>query len=275
MDKFTGKRVFITGAASGLGRALAMKFARQGWKVAVSDIHLQRLAETKNLLEKTGAEILDIVCDVTSQDALVQAAELIENTWGGIDIVINNAGIAGVGRMEEISLEDWHRLLDIDLWSVIYGCRVFIPMLKRQGYGHIVNTASTAGIASAPEMANYNVAKAGVIALSETLRAELFEHNIGVTVIAPTVFKANLMENFGQDPRGMGRSLAKQMVRCKVSAEEIAEKTFRAIKKNQLYLVPQKDAKVSWLFKRFFPELYYRVMAVLYRRRLWVFSDID
>jgi NAD(P)-dependent dehydrogenase (short-subunit alcohol dehydrogenase family) len=275
MDRFTEKRVFITGAASGLGRAFAERFANDGWKVAIADINLERLAETKEILDKIGTTTLEIECDVTSHDALVQAAELIENSWGGVDIVINNAGIAGVGRIEDISLGDWKRLLDIDLWSVIYGCSVFIPMLKRQGKGHIVNTASAAGIGSAPEMANYNVAKAGVISLSETLKVELAGQHIGVTVIAPTVFKANLVDQFDTDPKGMGKSLLQQMEKSKVSASEIVEKTIKAIEKDRLYVVPQIDAKIMWWIKRLSPEFFSRVMAFLYRKRLWLFADLD
>jgi NAD(P)-dependent dehydrogenase (short-subunit alcohol dehydrogenase family) len=275
MDRFTEKRVFITGAASGLGRAFAERFAIDGWKVAIADINLERLAETKEILDKIGTTTLEIECDVTSHDALVQAAELIENSWGGVDIVINNAGIAGVGRIEDISLGDWKRLLDIDLWSVIYGCSVFIPMLKRQGKGHIVNTASAAGIGSAPEMANYNVAKAGVISLSETLKVELAGQHIGVTVIAPTVFKANLVDQFDTDPKGMGKSLLQQMEKSKVSASEIVEKTIKAIEKDRLYVVPQIDAKIMWWIKRLSPEFFSRVMAFLYRKRLWLFADLD
>ncbi len=151
-----------------------------------------------------------------------------------------------IGKIEDITIEEWRRLIDIDLWSVIYGCRAFIPMLKRQRGGHIVNTASAAGIGSLPEMANYNVAKAGVISLSETLKTELADENIGVTVIAPTVFKANLVENFSKDSRGMGKSLLKQMQSCKVTAEDVVAKTMKAIKKNRLYVVPQADAKITW-----------------------------
>ena len=103
---------------------------------------------------------------------------MLEKEWGGVEIIINNAGIADAGKMEELSLEAWERMLKIDLWSVIYGCKAFIPMLKRQGGGYIVNTASSAGIACAPEMANYNAAKAG--------------DNIGVTVIAATCSKPTL-----------------------------------------------------------------------------------
>ncbi|MEH6579382.1 MAG: SDR family oxidoreductase [Amphritea sp.] len=276
MKRFPNKRVFITGAASGLGRAIAIAFAKQGWKVAASDIHQDRLSQTCRLIKELGVETLNIPCDVTSYNALEEAASLLEKKWGGIDIVINNAGIADAGPMEDISLESWQRMLDIDLWSVIYGCKAFIPMLKRQGGGHIVNTASSAGIACAPEMANYNVAKAGVIALSETLKAELAGHNIGVTVVAPTVFKTNLGETLidGHDT-GMGRSLKKELEKSTVTADQITQQTLRAIRKNKLYVIPQKDAKRAWRMKRLFPESYFNLLALLYRKRLWIFSEMD
>ena len=276
MKRFPQKRVFITGAASGLGRALAVAFAKDGWRVAASDIHEQRLSATCQLIQKLGGEALYIPCDVTSYNAIKSAASVLEETWGGVDIVINNAGIADAGMMEELSLERWQRMLDIDLWSVIYGCKAFIPMLKRQGNGYIVNTASSAGIACAPEMANYNVAKAGVIALSETLKTELADHNIGVTVVAPTVFKTNLMETMvNNQSTGMGQSLRTEMEKSSVSAEQITAQTLKAIERNRLYVLPQKDAKRAWRMKRLFPELYFNLLTFLYRKRLWVFSGID
>ena len=276
MKKFPEKRVFITGAASGLGRALALAFANEGWRIAATDINQERLDETCQQIEALGGTALNLLCDVTSYSAIEKAALILEENWGGIDIIINNAGIADAGPMEELSLASWKRMLDIDLWSVIFGCKAFIPMLKRQGGGHIVNTASSAGIACAPEMANYNVAKAGVIALSETLKAELASHNIGVTVIAPTVFKTNLGETLidGHDT-GMGRSLRKELERTTVTSEQITEQTLQAIRKNKLYVLPQKDAKRAWRMKRLFPELYFNLLALLYRKRLWVFSDME
>ncbi len=267
--------MFITGAASGLGRALSIRFAEMGWKIAIADIHLERLAETKDLLEKHGVETLEIECDVTNHEALSKAADFIEKRWGGVDIIFNNAGVAGVGQFEEITHEEWHRVINIDLWSVIYGCQAFVPMMKRQGCGYIVNTASAAGIVSLPQMSNYNVAKAGVISLSESLKTELASDNIGVTVVAPTVFKANLVEDPNLEKHQMGRSFRKQIETTKVTAESIADLAIAAISKNRLYVVPQADARRAWLFKRLFPELYFRTITMLYRKRLWLFKGID
>ena len=180
---FPEKRAFITGAASGFGLEIAKQLAQDKWHLAIADINTERLLQAKTLLEAKGATVISFELDVTNSRAMTETAQQIQNTWGGIDLVFNNAGVAGAGKMEEIPQSEWERVINIDLWSVIYGCRAFIPMLKEQGYGHIINTASSAGTLSAAEMANYNVAKAGVVSLSETIKTELAPYNVGVTVI--------------------------------------------------------------------------------------------
>jgi NAD(P)-dependent dehydrogenase (short-subunit alcohol dehydrogenase family) len=196
MKKFPKKRIVITGAGSGLGRAIAMEFAAQGWNICVSDINMDRANETLAMIKKNGGDGYAAFCDVTKPEQVDELAENLVKQWGGVDIVVNNAGVAAAGYMEKIPLETWEWILNINLKSVIYGCRTFIPILAKQGGGHIVNVASNAGIASLPEMSCYNVTKAGVISLSETLRAELKPKNIGVSVVAPTFFKTNLMDQF-------------------------------------------------------------------------------
>ena len=174
--------------------------------------------------------------------------------WGGVDLVFNNAGIATAGAIDELSLEDWQRTVDVDLWSVIYGCRIFTPILKRQGGGYIINTASSAGTLASPEMSAYNVAKAGVVSLSETLKIELDKDNIGVTVICPTVFVTSLEESLGTE-RQMEANLIRQLQRSKVTPDDIVDHLISAIEKNRLYVITQADAKWGWRFKRCFPEL--------------------
>jgi NAD(P)-dependent dehydrogenase (short-subunit alcohol dehydrogenase family) len=267
--KFPEKRVFITGAGSGLGRAIALEFAGKGWNICICDINKSRALETSDLVKNKGGHPLVIEGDVTDFSVLEKAAKEIETKWGGLDILVNNAGIAAGGYMEQIPLERWEQIIDINLKSVIYGCKVFIPLLKKQSSGgHIVNVASSAGIVSLPEMASYNLTKAGVISLSETLKIELAPHNIGVTVVAPTFFKTNLMESFSSTNERQRKMAEIFFNNAKSSSEDIARHAILCIRRNRLYAIQQPDGKIAWLFKRFFTESYFNLMAYTYKKKL-------
>lgn len=266
------KRAFVTGAGSGFGRALCVELAAQQWKIAVADIDQGRIDETVALVNAAGGEAIGVICDVTQLSELKSVADQMVSQWGGVDRVFNNAGIfGGGGLMEDISIEEWRRVIDIDLWSVIYGCKTFIPLLKKQGGGHIINTASSAGTLCAPEMAGYNTSKAAVVALSETLSAELSPYNVGVTVICPTIFKTNLAESFSGQSKAE-KTFQKQLNASKVTAKDIAIDTLRSVDKNRLYVMTQADAKWGWRFKRFSPEIFQRLLSFAYRKKMWVFA---
>lgn len=271
-QKFPQKRAFVTGAASGLGLGICEHLAAQGWKLLIADINAERLAQADTKLQSLGATTLPMVFDVTDYKALEGAASAIEDTWGGVDLVFNNAGIAICGAIDELSLEDWQKTLDIDLWSVIYGCKIFTPMLKRQGGGYIINTASSAGTLAAPEMACYNVAKAGVVSLSETLKVELNKNNIGISVVCPTVFATSLSDSL-TGGRPMEESLLRQLERSKVSVKDITDDVIRAIEKDRLYVITQADARWGWRLKRFFPEFYASIISYLYGNKKWIYAD--
>ncbi len=269
MKRFQNKRVLITGAGSGLGKALALEFAEMGWKVAIVEINPEKSMETARLIERKGGQSLEISGDVTQPEDLENAAKQVKETWGGIDILVNNAGVSAGGFFEKIPLDKWEWIIDINLKSIIYGCRAFIPMLKEQGCGYIVNTASNAGIASLPEMASYNMTKAGVISLSETLRSELTPHNIGVSVICPTFFKTNLMNQF-TSPDERQRILAEAFFnKSTITAEKIARHVIRSIRKKRFYIVTQFDANLTWYGKRYFPELYFKTVSLIYRSNIF------
>jgi NAD(P)-dependent dehydrogenase (short-subunit alcohol dehydrogenase family) len=266
MKKFPNKRVVITGAGSGLGRALSLEFAKLGWNILVADINKDRAKESVGLIEQTGGKGLSVCCDVTQWEQVKNLADTAVSTWGGADIIVNNAGVPSVGFVEDIPLEDWRWIIDINLMGVIHGCKAFIPVFKKQGCGHIVNTASAAGFCALAEMGPYNVTKAGVISLSETLRMELAYQNIGVTVVCPTFFKTNLMDQFRcTDKKQVER--ANGFFRLSLgSAEGVSRHIIRSIKRNRLYVVTQPDAKLYWAMKRHTPNFYFKMFSFVYGR---------
>lgn len=273
-ERFPKKRAFITGAASGFGLEIARRLSRDGWRLLICDFNPVTLASAETELANLGGTVISMVIDVTRADEIEAAADRIREEWGGVDVIFNNAGVAGAGAMEDLTLDEWNRLINTDLWSVIYGCRTFIPMMKEQGGGYIVNTASSAGTLSAAQMANYNVAKAGVVSLSETLKVELSDHNIGVTVVCPTVFKTNLDASMAVS-NAFETNLAQQVKESKYTSAKVVDVTFQRIQKNKLYVMPQADARIGWFVKRHFPEFYVRMLSVLYSRRVWIFKHLE
>ena len=266
MKKFTEKRIVITGAGSGLGRAIALEFAKLGWRICIAEINIERAEETLELVKELGGSGFVALCDVVSLHNINHLAESLEKKWGGVDIVVNNAGIAGAGFMEKTPIETWDLIMNVNLRSVVYGCRVFIPLLKKQGKGHIINIASYCGIACMPEMSCYNVSKAGVISLSETLKVELGANNIGVSVVIPSFFKSHLMEHSHvQDKRQMKAANA-LFEKTNSTANDVAKYIVKAVKKNKFYVLPQIDAKLIRFFKRMCPELYFKILSWLYKK---------
>src|SRR5512140_681262 len=218
-------RTVITGAGSGFGRALAVHVAARKAHLVLSDVDEAGCAETARLALAAGASsAMCVRCDVSKLED-VQALE--KATVGDVDLVVNNAGVSSGGLIGEAPIEDWRWTLDIDLYGVIHGCHVFVPRLRKQGHGHVLNVASAAGLLTAPSMGAYNVAKAGVIALSETLAAEVAGTKIGVTVLCPTFFKTNIVKG-GRFPNEKERVIGQKLVDRGKTAEEIAAKSIRS-----------------------------------------------
>lgn len=274
-QRFPMKRVLITGATSGLGKALAIEFGRRGWKVAVTGIDATGIMETANAVRAAGGAPLEMILDVTQCGQFETAAKRIADEWQGLDVLVNNAGVADGGRMEGgLTLENWRLLMDVNVWSVIYGCRSFIPLLRKGGKGHILNVASGAGLLCLPEMANYNATKAAVVAISETLKTELITDNIDVTVSCPTAFKSNIANNerVRQCTSVAARGIMEEIRKSKVSAESVARYTIRSMEKGRLYSLPQADARLMWAISRWMPEQYRNLVTYLFNKRLWLFA---
>ena len=266
MKKYPLKRIAITGSGSGLGKTLAIDFAKMGWKVAISDLIQSRIDETVNEVNEAGGEGIGVLCDVSKPENVEHLAETVKSKWDGVDIIVNNAGVPGVGFIDKIPLEDWQWTIDINLKGVIYGCRTFLPIFKKQGSGHIVNIASAAGFASLAEMGPYNVTKAGVISLTETLRMELAGQNIGVTAVTPTFFKTNLMDQVRYTDEHQLKMADAFFEKALCDANHVSKKVIRAIMKNQLYVLPQFDARLYFRFKRLAPQTFFGLMGKLYSK---------
>ena len=262
------KTAVITGAALGIGRALALAWARRGWKVGVVDFDMEEAERTLEMIEKAGGSGEIFRCDVRDPGEVQAAADHFFDAWGRIDLVMNNAGVGAAGEVADIPLEEWKRVIDTDLWGVIHGCRSFIPGMKEQGGGHIVNTASMAGILSGAEMAPYNVSKAAVISLSETLKMELAPYNIGVTVICPMAVKTNVLETATYTDEFQRELAYVAMERVKMPIDEFARRVARAVDRDRLYVVPHLTGKLLCLLKRLSPPTFYGTAAFLNRKSL-------
>ncbi|UCC14183.1 MAG: SDR family oxidoreductase [Gammaproteobacteria bacterium] len=256
MAKASKQRVFITGAASGLGRALALAFGRAGARVAVADVNTDRADDTTADVADAGGEAISIHCDITDDDQVSAAAEAVRKAWGGIDVVINNAGVAAAGTVADTTIKDWGWIIDINLLGAVRVCRTFLPMMQEAGSGHIVNVASVAGVVQSPGMASYNVTKAGMIALSETLRGEMAGHGIGVSVVCPSFFTTNLLESY-RGPKPGVQLADKLMTRSSLTADDIAAAVIRAIDKNEFFVFGHREASVAYHFKRLLPGMFY------------------
>ncbi len=275
----SSERVLITGATSGLGEALALCFAREGARIAVTGRNPEKLKGAAERVAAAGGEVLAIQLEVTRLADFENAAATVEAQWGGLDWLVNNAGVAAGAPLEDWSFDAWRHVLDVNLWSVIYGCRVLGPLLQKGGGGHIVNVASAASFVAAPEMASYSASKAAVVSVSETLRSELAPQGIGVTVSCPGVFKTDLLnpEKVEADDKGerILRNLEAEMERSTLTAEQVAEHVIRCARRKRLYSVPGLDMKLMWFLKRHFPEWNRRLLSFLFRKRLWRFSHLD
>ncbi|MCP3136523.1 SDR family NAD(P)-dependent oxidoreductase [Pyxidicoccus xibeiensis] len=254
-------RAVVTGAGSGLGRALCEALARRQARVLVSDLDATSAGETARLVTAAGGEAHVHVCDVSNAEQVEALAVAAERAFGGVDLLINNAGVLSAGRVGELPLADWKHVLDVNLWGVIHGCHAFVPRLRRQGSGHVLNIASAAGLLYAPDLAPYNASKAAVVALSETLAAEVRASGIGVTVACPTFFRTNIATS-GRYSDETLRTLGTRMVStARVGPDVVANRLLDAVDRGALYVLPMADARWGWRFRRLSPSLFHRMVV--------------
>lgn len=266
-ERFPGKRAFITGAGSGLGLALARALASQGWALGLFDRNLERLARVEADLSTSGVSVLAYPGDVTQADELTVAVNSFAGSNDGIDMMINNAGIAAAGALMDVPTEDWRAALETNLMGVVHGCRAAIPHLQRNRTGLLINISSAAAFGSAPGMVPYNATKAAVLSISESLMGELRDVGTQVSVVMPTFFQSNLMESFRGPAEARAR--ASELIRKSgYTAEDAARDLLVAAGRGKTHIVLPASARWLWAIKRCMPSLFVNRLLPLATRRV-------
>ena len=258
-------RIFITGGASGLGRALAERYARDGWCVCIGDLDTARCEDAMATIREYAPASHALTCDVTREADLHAVAEWLQREWGGVDVVVNNAGVAQMGGISETSLDDWQWIVDINLLGVVRGCKVFAPLLRQQGGGQLVNIASMAGLVHMPHAGAYNATKAAVVALSETLQLELEPDGIRVSVVCPAFFRTDLARHMRAANPQLEAMTKRLVERARIDAGEIARRIHAGIERGDPYILTHPEARRFWRLKRLLPH---GVYLALMRRQL-------
>jgi len=257
-ERWPRRRAFITGAGSGLGLALCTELARAQWTIGRLDRDPVRLAETAPALQALGATLHDQAADVTDDQAFATALEAFVASAGGLELMVNNAGVAAAGRMETTSTADWRWVMEINVVAVATGTRLALPHLRNApDGGALVNIASAAGFASAPLMGAYNASKAAVIALTETVEAELGNSRVHALAVMPTFFQTRLLEGARAGTREMAAA-RRWMERSKFTAEDCARQILEAVAAERLHLALPADSRWLWRFKRLMPSFLVR-----------------
>ena len=258
------RRVLITGAGSGLGQALALRYARAGDRVACVDLDAARAELTRASLPGSGH--LALAANVASDEAMEQVHERIATEWGGVDVLVNNAGIATGGAMVDTTMQEWRNVIDINVLGVVRGCRLFLPGMIANGRGQVINTASFAGLAGAPSIMSYGVSKAAVVALSEQLRAEMHGRGVSVGVICPSFFRTNLLESWQGNPR-LKVFADRMMETSPDTLETVTDAVFAAVERGDFLVLPTRREPMRWRLKRWLPETYFRQVLKLVKAR--------
>ena len=264
MENLEGKVAVITGGASGIGKAVTLAAVAEGMRVVIADIEEGALKEAADELASSGAEVLSVVTDVSSAESVRDLRDRALDRFGAVHLVHNNAGVGSGGPIWEVSEEDWRWILGVNLWGVVHGVSTFVPVLLEQGEGHVVNTASIAGLTTAPFLGPYNATKQAVVAISETLYKDLQAagaSGIGVSVLCPGFVQTRIAESDrnrpswapGQDVEGAAamREAIQTLVDAGIPAEVVGRQVLDAVRNDTFYILthPELDEAVATRFE--------------------------
>ncbi|MFZ5562507.1 MAG: SDR family NAD(P)-dependent oxidoreductase [Thermodesulfobacteriota bacterium] len=260
------KIVVITGAGSGIGRAAAHAFAKEGAAVVITDIHAQRLAEAESELARTGADVSSKVVDVADKAQLGDLCRFVIDTRGRVDVLHANAGIGYGGPLEIFPMEDFEKVMAVNFWHVVYSVGFFLPHMIKQRSGHIVVTASAASYFGLPGLGAYTASKFAVAGYLELLRAELHRHNIGVTTICPGFINTNIVKD-GKSTLLPGAKADQEKMaafyqRFGWPPERVAKAVVKGVRKNRALVPVGPEAWAQWYLKRLSPGLYNLILRI-------------
>lgn len=252
MEDLEGKVAVVTGGASGIGFGMAKAFAAQGMKIALADIEQGPLDDA---VKAIGGDTIGVVTDVSKAESVDRLAGQVYEAFGTVHVVCNNAGVGGGGLIQELTAAEWEWVLGVNMFGVIHGLRVFLPRLIEQGEGHVVNTASMAGLTTAPFMGPYNASKFAVVAISETLHKELAMQasEVGVSVLCPGWVNTRIAESDRNRPAhvpdrdsaggGPMREIMKQFLATGMSPDDVAALVVDAVKAKRFYILTHPEMK--------------------------------
>ncbi len=257
MKDFSGKVAVVTGGASGIGRAMAERFAREGMKIVLADVEQAALKQAETEMRAAGATVISVPTDVSKLEQVQALAQRTLREFSQVDIICNNAGVAALGMPSwGAPIQDWQWVLGVNLWGVIHGVHTFVPIMLQQGTeAHVVNTASLAGLMSGPMMATYGVAKFGVVALSEALHHELTLQgaSVKVSVLCPAWVNTRIADAERNRPADLQReteqppapleSVVRQLLATGLSPENVAEQVLDAVKNDRFYIITHPETK--------------------------------
>ena len=263
MKDLQGKVAVVTGGASGIGKAVAAKAAGEGMKLVIADIEEGALKDAERELAGGGADVLAVQCDVAEGDSVRALRDRALDRFGAVHLVHNNAGVGLGGPIWEVPESDWRWILGVNLWGVVHGIAAFVPLLVEQGEGHVVNTASIAGLASAPFLGPYNASKQAVVAMSETLYKDLQAGGVtgvGVSVLCPGFVQTRIAESdrnrpaWAPDREVEGapemRAAIQAMVESGIATASVADAVLEAVRNDTFYILthPELDEAVRTRF---------------------------
>lgn len=265
---FSQSVVVVTGAGSGIGRQVALQFAQAGARLAINDFDAERLEETARAIELQKGDVYHRAFDVSHREEMCAFATEVEERFGRVDIVINNAGVS-LGQMdfEEIPYEDFQWIIDVNLWGVIHGTMAFLPMLRNRPEAKLVNVCSSFGMLAVPGQAAYCASKFAVRGFTDSLRLELMDSAIRVTLVCPSQVRTNIVRNGRHRDEAAKQKLIHQFdtMLTRITPADAARTILRGLQKNREFVPIGQDAKIFNFASRFVPQW---IIKVLTRRAL-------